>query len=155
MRATFGASDSTAPTGQSVALAGGPYYTTLSVPLTLANGSDAQSGVDATSGVVERDSAPLANGSCGTFSGSWTTVTLVGGADTTVTSGNCYRYRYTISDNVGNQSSASASSTSSVARRGGSSLSRRSLPRSRRRISRSRTPSAPLSRGGSRRSAGR
>src|SRR5207245_7968812 len=86
------------------------WFTTLSVPLTLTNGSDAQSGIDSTSGVVERDSAPLAAGSCGTFSGSWTQVTLVGGADTTVASGNCYRYRYSISDRVGNVSSPSSAS---------------------------------------------
>src|SRR5204863_1552507 len=92
-------SDTTAPTGQTVSLSGGPWYGTPSVPLTLVNGSDAGSGIDATSGIVERDSAPLTNGSCGTFSGSWTQVTLVGGADTSVTTGNCYRYRYTISDN--------------------------------------------------------
>ena len=30
--------DTTAPTGQSAALSGGPWYTTLSVPLTLDNG---------------------------------------------------------------------------------------------------------------------
>src|SRR5207237_6479047 len=92
--------DTSAPTAQTAALSGGPYYTALSVPLTLGNGSDTQSGVDSTSGVVERDSAPLTAGACGTYSGSWTTVTLVGGADTSVVSGNCYRYRYKISDNV-------------------------------------------------------
>src|SRR5205823_1340747 len=104
--------DTTAPTGQTVALAGGPYYTTLSVPLTLGNGTDSGSGINATSGVVERDSAVLSANACGSFSGTWTQVTLVGGADTTVTSGHCYEYRYRISDNVGNQSSASSASAS-------------------------------------------
>src|SRR5207253_2169604 len=74
------------------------------------NGSDAGAGVDASSGVVERDSAPLSDGSCGAFGGSWTQVPLVGDADTTVVSGNCYRYRYSISDNVGNQSAPSSAS---------------------------------------------
>src|SRR5581483_8588271 len=66
------------------------------------------SGLNASSAVVERDSASLSNGTCGTFSGRWTQVTLTGGADTTVVSGNCYRYK--ISDNIGNQSAASANS---------------------------------------------
>src|SRR5262249_32198417 len=92
--------DSTGPTGQSAALAGGPWYSTDSVPLTLSIGHDSQSGVDPASGVVERSSAPLTGATCGSF-GSWSTVTLTGGADTTVQSGNCYRYRYTISDLVG------------------------------------------------------
>src|SRR5438105_1352200 len=48
------AADSTAPSGQSATLSGGPWYSTLSVPLTLDNGSDAQSGLDTTSGIVER-----------------------------------------------------------------------------------------------------
>src|SRR5207302_3589234 len=100
--------DTTAPTGQTVALGGGTYYTTLSIPLTLGNGSDSGSGLDASSGIVERDSASLSGGSCGSFSGSWSTVNLVGGADTSVTTGHCYHYRYKISDNVGNQSSASS-----------------------------------------------
>ena len=66
--------------------------------------------------VVERDEAPLDNGdgTCGTFPGSWSTVTLVGGADTTVASGNCYRYRYPLSDNVGNQATSGASATAKV-----------------------------------------
>src|SRR5262249_25607632 len=101
--------DSNAPSGQSVALSGGPWYTTRSVPLTLANGTDAETGVDVASGVVERASAPLSAGVCGSF-GAYTPVTLRGGADTTVQSGSCYRYRYTISDRVGNQSAPSAAS---------------------------------------------
>jgi large repetitive protein len=100
--------DSTAPTGQSVDLVDGPYYTALSVPLTLDDGTDAGSGVDAASGVVERQSATLSAGSCTSWSGGWTTVTLVGGADTSVVTNRCYRYRFQISDNVGNQSGFSA-----------------------------------------------
>ncbi len=101
--------DVTAPTGHSVSLVGGPYYSSLSVPLNLGNGTDSQSGVNTSSGVVQRASATLTTGTCGTF-GSYSTVTLSGGADTTVTTGNCYRYTYRVSDNVGNQSAASAAS---------------------------------------------
>src|SRR5204862_1604570 len=68
--------DTAAPTGESAALSGGPYYTSLSVPLTLNNGSDATSGVDSSSGIVERDVATLSGGSCGSYTGSWTPVTL-------------------------------------------------------------------------------
>ena len=99
--------DTTAPTGQTSDLAGGPWYTTLSVPLTLGWGTDAGSGVDSSTQVVERDTATLAGGSCGSFGGTWADVTLTGGADTTVTTGNCYRYRIRISDNVANVSANS------------------------------------------------
>jgi hypothetical protein len=105
--------DSTAPSGQTVALSGGPGYSTLSVPLTLGDGSDSGSGLDSASGVVERASATDSSGTCGTF-GSYATVALTSGADTTVTTGNCYRYRYKISDNVGNQSAASSASADAI-----------------------------------------
>ena len=91
--------DSTAPSGQTLSLVGGPYYTSTSVSLTAGDGSDSGSGLDTSSRLYERDSATLANGSCGAFSGSWTTVS---NPDTTVASGNCYRYRYSIAGyNVG------------------------------------------------------
>ena len=93
--------DSTAPSGQTLALVGGPYYTSLSVSLTAGDGSDGGSGLDTSSRLYERDSATLTNGSCGAFSGSWTTVA---NPDATVASGSCYRYRYSIADNVGNRS---------------------------------------------------
>src|SRR6266511_2131571 len=90
------------------------YYTSLSVPVTKNGGSDAGSGVDSSTSVLERDEVGLTNGSCGSFPGSWSTVTLSGGNDTTVVSGNCYRYRELLSDNVGNQGSSSASNSAKV-----------------------------------------
>jgi hypothetical protein len=105
--------DTTGPTGQTAALSGGPAYSTLSVPLTLGAGTDAGAGVDSASGVVERASATLSDESCGSF-GSYATVTLSSGADTTVATGNCYRYRYTISDLLGNASSPSSPSSDAL-----------------------------------------
>jgi large repetitive protein len=109
--ATFTVTRDTAPpTTQSATITGG-YYTTLSVPVALDDGVDALSGVDHSSGVVERQEGPLAAGLC-TFVGGWSPVTLSGGADTTVQTNNCYRYRYGISDNVGNQTGPSSPSAS-------------------------------------------
>ena len=103
--------DTAPPAGQGVDTDNGPYYTTLSVPLTLLDGSDAGAGVDASSGVVQRESATLSNDNCVSWSGSWADVTLVGGADTSVAPDRCYRYRYFVSDNVGNQSAPSPDSS--------------------------------------------
>ena len=49
--------------------------------------------------MLERDETTLANGSCDTFAGNWTTVTS---PDSSVSSGHCYRYHYTVADNAGN-----------------------------------------------------
>src|SRR5262249_5416244 len=106
--------DSAVPTGQSVALSSGPYYSSLSVPLTISWGTDAASGLDATTEVVQRDTATLTNGSCGTYSGTYTTVTLLAGADVNVASGFCYRYRLQVSDNVANQTTSAASADAKV-----------------------------------------
>ena len=100
--------DAAPPTGHSVDLVGGPYFTALSVPLSTGDGSDAASGVDAGSGLVEREIATLSNDTCVGWSGTWTSVTLTGGADTSVLTNRCYRYRYTVADNVGNQSAPSS-----------------------------------------------
>jgi hypothetical protein len=105
--------DVTGPASVSVALSGGPYYTTTSVPLTLNNGSDSESGLDTSTTVVERETATLSNGIC-TFTAGWSTVTLSGGADTTVTNGHCYHYRYKISDNVANQTISATSADAIV-----------------------------------------
>ena len=100
--------DSSVPTGQSVALSGGPYYTSLSVALTPTDGSDTGSGLDTSTRVYERDTGTLSNGTCSGFPGTWGTT--VSNPDTSVVSGNCYRYRLKISDRVGNQSAASSAS---------------------------------------------
>ena len=100
--------DTAPPTGQDASVTGG-YYTSLSVPVTLQDGTDAISGLDPASGILERQSATLSNGSCVGWGG-WSPVTLSGGADTTVASNNCYRYHYLISDRVGNQTAPSAPS---------------------------------------------
>src|SRR5581483_1212065 len=105
--------DSTAPTLAAPTVAGG-YVTSLSVPVTVDPGSDGGSGVDAASAVLERDETTLSGGSCAAFPGTWTTVTLTGGADTTVQSGKCYRYRSKLSDKVGNQTASAASATVEV-----------------------------------------
>jgi hypothetical protein len=102
--------DSTAPTGQTVAINSGPWYTTASVPLTLVAGTDAGAGVDPARTVVQRAAAPLTNGVCGTF-GAFAAVTLSNGADGSVASGNCYRYESQATDNVGNVSALSAASS--------------------------------------------
>jgi hypothetical protein len=100
--------DSTAPIGQAVTLAGGPWFGSA-VSLTVAAGTDTGSGVDATRSVVERAAATLTNGACGVF-GAFAPVTLSGTSDSGVTSGNCYRYQAKATDNVGNVSAASTPS---------------------------------------------
>ena len=90
------------------------YYTSNSVAVTKNGGSDGAAGVDGTTSVLERDVANLSNGSCGSFSGSWTTVTLSAGSDTGVTNGHCYEYRELLSDHVGNQGTSAVSNIAKV-----------------------------------------
>ena len=105
--------DSTAPSVTAPSVGAG-YYTSLSVPVTLNGGSDGGSGVASGSSVVQRDDATLSGGSCGSFSGSWTTITLSAGNDTSVQNGKCYEYRERLTDNVGNVGSSSASAIAKV-----------------------------------------
>lgn len=110
------ADDSTPPAGSSVTYTNG-IVNTASVPVNLQNGGDGGSGVDATTTVLRRDVATLttATETCGTFAGTYaTTVTLVGGVDSGVASGNCYRYSYTVSDKVGNTITVTSASVAKV-----------------------------------------
>ncbi len=97
--------DSAAPTGQSIALTGAnaPYYGSASVSFTLGDGNDGSgSGLDTSSRTVTRESASLTGDSCGSFT---TDAGTYSSPDTSVSNGNCYRYSFTITDNVGNTSS--------------------------------------------------
>ena len=107
---------SSLPTGMSASVTAG-YFTSLSVRSRSPTAATQAQVSTPRRGIVERDEAPLDNGdgSCDAFPGSWATVTLSGGNDTTVVSGKCYRYRLKISDNVGNQGTpAGTSATAKV-----------------------------------------
>jgi hypothetical protein len=110
------ASDIVVPSGGSIAYANG-ILNSNSVPITTVNGSDGASGINTATTTIKRDVASLttATETCGTFPGTYSiTVTLVGGADTSVTSGNCYRYEYLVSDKVGNQAVNTSASVAKV-----------------------------------------
>jgi hypothetical protein len=108
--------DTAAPTGGSASYTNG-YVTTASVAVTMANGSDGGSGVNAGTTQLKRASAALTGGSCGTF-GSFNPVGAAGAAspytDASVLSGNCYQYQYLVTDNVGNTATYSSASVVKV-----------------------------------------
>ncbi len=110
------ASDITAPSGGSVTYSN-TVLDTLSVPVTIANGTDTKSGINVASGIIQRDQTTLsaATETCGTFPGTFaTTINLTGGADTTVTTGSCFKYRYEIADNLGNLAIYTSTSVAKV-----------------------------------------
>jgi hypothetical protein len=102
--------DSTAPSGGSVSYVNGSTGGTT-VSVTFAAGTDSGSGLG--TALLQRASAPLTGITCGTF-GAFATVT--GGTNPTspltdtVTAGNCYKYQYVVSDNVGNTTTYSSAS---------------------------------------------
>jgi hypothetical protein len=108
--------DNTAPAGGSVSYTNG-YFTTASVSVALANGTDGGSGINTATTQLQRASTTLTNGSCGTF-GSFTNVGSAGPsspyADTSVISGNCYQYEYVVSDNAGNTATYTSGNVAKV-----------------------------------------
>lgn len=110
-------SDQSPPSGGSISYPMG-LVNVPSIPITTANGSDSQSGVNAASGVLTRDEIPLSTSTdacVGSFPNTFaTTVILAAGADISATNGHCYQYRYAVSDNVGNQATYTASSQQPV-----------------------------------------
>jgi len=108
--------DITAPTGGSITYTNG-YQTTTTVALTVSDGTDSSSGINTSSRIVQSQSATLTDGTCGSY-GSWGTITTTGTypdfTDSTVISGNCYKYQYLVSDNVGNQATYTSSNVVKV-----------------------------------------
>jgi hypothetical protein len=107
--------DTTAPSGGSVSYTNG-YLTSASVSVTLTQGADSGSGVNAGSGILQRSTSPLSNGSCTGF-GSFLTIATnpsLSYTDSTVTDGHCYKYQYLVSDNVGNQATYTSTSVAKI-----------------------------------------
>lgn len=113
----FAPADSSPPTGGSISYTDG-YYTTASVALTVSDGTDAESGINTATRTIQRQSATLSAGSCGSYGAGFSTITPTGSypsfTDSTVTSGNCYQYRYLVSDNNGNQATYTSSNVVKV-----------------------------------------
>jgi len=99
-----GVVDTIAPSGGSITYTDG-YFIIASVPITYSTGTDSGSGLNNSSGKIQRASAVFTNGSCGvfgTFSDLHTGYDDSPYSDTTVVTGNCYKYQYLISDNYSN-----------------------------------------------------
>jgi hypothetical protein len=109
------APDADAPGGGAVTYLDG-YTGQATVVVSFTGGTDSGAGVDASSGRLLRASAPLENGACGQF-GEFESIAASPSSpftDATVASARCYRYRYLISDRVGNQASYAGTDTAKV-----------------------------------------
>ncbi len=98
--------DNTAPTGGTATYPNGGTPNT-SVTVALGTVTDAGSGV--ASKLLQRNSAPLTAGTCGTFTAYSTIATNPVGTtytDSSLTMDTCYQYQYVATDNVGNQVSS-------------------------------------------------
>jgi hypothetical protein len=95
--------DTTAPSGGSVSVPA--YSKELSVAVTFSAGSDTGSGINTTAAVLSRAEATYtpATDTCGSF-GAFTSIATgpTSPFSNTVVSGKCFRYQYTVPDNVGN-----------------------------------------------------
>jgi hypothetical protein len=102
--------DATGPAGGSVDATGltgtgGRYSTSTTVTVALSKGTDTGSGVAAVGAQLQRASASLNAGSCGSY-GAYTVLVIdpvSPAADTVPANNTCYRYQYVVADNVGNQ----------------------------------------------------
>lgn len=98
------ASDSTAPTGGSVTYLNG-YNSSSTIEITVADGTDSESGINTSSRTIQRSVATLSANTCGSFD-SFATLSASGTypnfTDATAETGKCYKYRYLVSDVANN-----------------------------------------------------
>ncbi|MGA9746322.1 MAG: hypothetical protein WBQ50_02585, partial [Nocardioides sp.] len=101
--------DNTAPTVGSVSYLNGAT-TSSTVDVSFTSGTDTGAGLAAKA--LERASAPMTNGLCGTFSSFTTLATNPTSpyVDATLAMDTCYKYEYETPDNVGNQRSNTSAS---------------------------------------------
>ena len=90
--------DTAAPTGGFVDYPDG-FDADGTVTVAVDAGSDALSGVNAASSVLERTTSALSGGTCAPFVGGWSAAT----SPDTVPDSTCARYRYRVFDRVGNE----------------------------------------------------
>ncbi len=108
------ADDSTAPSAGTVSYPSG-VQSGRSVPVTFTTGTDGGSGIATRQ--LQRQSATLTGGVCGSYSGFANigpdTPTSVY-TDAAVTNGTCYKYQYVVTDAVGNQHIATSATVAMI-----------------------------------------
>jgi hypothetical protein len=106
--------DSTAPGAGTITYTDG-YQIGRAVPLTFTTGTDGGSGLNTRQ--LQRQSATLTGGTCGSY-GSFANQGTVNPTspytDSTVTGGFCYKYRYVVTDLVGNAHTATSASVAKI-----------------------------------------
>ena len=105
--------DATPPSGGSVSYTNG-YSTNPTINISFTKGTDTGSGLATASGILQQASTTLAGGACGTFSGFSTVATNPSSAYSNPVTTGCYKFRYLISDNVGNHATYTSSSVTKV-----------------------------------------
>ena len=106
--------DNTAPSAGTVTPVNG-YAAGRSVSVSFTTGTDIGSGI--ATRWLRRASAPLISGTCGSYS-SYADLGTVNPTspyvDTDVSNGNCYKYAYSVTDNVGNENLATSPNVAKV-----------------------------------------
>ena len=111
--------DTDGPTGGSVSNTNG-YETDTTITVSVNRGTDSGSGMSSTNSdyLLEYQSATLSAGSCGSY-GSWTDAGVTETATATSynfssSNGNCYKFRYTVADTLGNQTTYTGTDVTKV-----------------------------------------